>query len=233
MFSELLETAPRRERSFGGPIASVIVHAVVIAATILGTLHATERRAPPTPNILVFTDPGRSEPPPRTIAPPPDAIVAPLPPAGTMTLPPPVDVSGVLPPIDITARVVDAGDFRDTRVAGVPDGGVEGGTGPVNDGPYFEFQVERQVIASPGSPAPRYPELLRSGGVEGEVLVQFVVDTTGRAVPRSVRVLGSTHDLFTVAVRSALPDMRFLPAEIGGRKVRQLVQQRFSFATSH
>lgn len=233
MFSELLETAPRRERSIGGPAASVIVHAVVIVTTIFGTLHAAERRSMPTPDILVFTDPGWSEPPPRTIAAPPDATVATLPPDGALVLSPPVDIPGVLPAIDVTAAVVEAGDLRGTRVAGVPDGGVEGGTGPVPDGPYFEFQVERQVIASPGSPAPRYPELLRSGQVEGEVLVQFVVDTTGRAVRGSDKVLASTHDLFTVAVRSALPQMKFLPAEIGGRKVRQLVQQRFSFGTSH
>jgi protein TonB len=36
--------------------------------------------------------------------------------------------------------------------------------------------------------------------------------------------------MFEQAVRSALPNMRFLPAEIGGRKVKQLVQQPFVFA---
>jgi periplasmic protein TonB len=43
-------------------------------------------------------------------------------------------------------------------------------------------------------------------------------------------VLRASHDAFGQAVRTALPRMRFLPAEIGGRKVRMLVQQPFAFA---
>jgi protein TonB len=31
-------------------------------------------------------------------------------------------------------------------------------------------------------------------------------------------------------VKNALPRMRFIPAEVGDKKVRQLVQQPFSFA---
>jgi protein TonB len=43
------------------------------------------------------------------------------------------------------------------------------------------------------------------------------------------KVLKSSHDLFTNAVKQALTGMRFYPAEIGGRKVKQLVQQPFNF----
>jgi protein TonB len=98
------------------------------------------------------------------------------------------------------------------------------------DQPYFEFQVEKPVVQAPGSPTPRYPDILRQAGVEGEVLAQFVVDTTGRAESGSFKVLKSSHDLFAQAVRSALPGMRFIPAEVGGRRVKQLVQQPFAFA---
>ena len=35
--------------------------------------------------------------------------------------------------------------------------------------------------------------------------------------------------MFSLAVKNALPRMRFLPAEVGGRKVKQLVQQPFGF----
>jgi len=38
-----------------------------------------------------------------------------------------------------------------------------------------------------------------------------------------------SHELFTNSVNSALNGMRFYPAEIGGRKVKQLVQQPFNF----
>jgi protein TonB len=71
--------------------------------------------------------------------------------------------------------------------------------------------------------------MLRSANVEGEVLAQFVVDTTGRVEPNSIKILKSSHDLFTNAVQQALRTARYYPAEIGGRKVKQLVQQPFNF----
>jgi len=39
----------------------------------------------------------------------------------------------------------------------------------------------------------------------------------------------SAHSLFVEAVRQALRKSRYYPAEFGGRKVRQLVEQRFTF----
>ena len=66
-------------------------------------------------------------------------------------------------------------------------------------------------------------------GTSGSELIRFVVDTTGRAEMSSFKVLKSSHDLFTNSVKNALAQMRFYPAEIGGRKVKQLVQQPFNF----
>jgi protein TonB len=94
---------------------------------------------------------------------------------------------------------------------------------------YFEFQVERQALPLAGNPAPVYPPMLRSANVEGEVLAQFVVDTTGAVDMTTFRILKSTHDLFTSAVKALLPNLRFSPAEVGGRRVRQLVQMPFQF----
>lgn len=85
-------------------------------------------------------------------------------------------------------------------------------------------------MQAPNSPTPQYPDILRQAGVEGEALVSFVVDTTGRADVSSFKVIRATHDLFATAVKNALPRMRFIPAEVGDKKVRQLVQQPFSFA---
>ncbi|MGQ0649300.1 MAG: energy transducer TonB [Gemmatimonadaceae bacterium] len=62
-----------------------------------------------------------------------------------------------------------------------------------------------------------------------EVLEQFVVDSTGFVLPGSLRVLRSTDSLFTQAVRAGLPNMRFVPPEMNGRKVRQLVQQPYYY----
>jgi len=96
------------------------------------------------------------------------------------------------------------------------------------DQPYFEFQVEQAVTVS-GSVQPRYPDVLRRAGVEGEVLVQFVVGPDGRADVGSLKVLKQSHELFTQSVRNALPMMRFNAAKVGGRPVRQLVQAPFAF----
>ena len=65
--------------------------------------------------------------------------------------------------------------------------------------------------------------------MEGVVQVTFVVGTNGRVEPSSIKVSSTPHRLFSEAVRSALLDMRFRPAEVGGRSVRQLVAQSFQF----
>lgn len=95
---------------------------------------------------------------------------------------------------------------------------------------YFEFQVDKQVQPTrEGMVAPRYPKDLKAENVEGEVLMQFVVDTMGRAELNSMRVLKSSHPLFAEAVRESVRASQYLPAEVNGHKVRQLVQQPFSF----
>ena len=96
--------------------------------------------------------------------------------------------------------------------------------------PYFDFQVEKQVAPYAGIVLPKYPESLRSTKVEGEVLAQFVVDIAGCVDMGTFKVLRETHPLFTDAVKKALPLMRFTPAEVGGKKVRQLVQMPFQFS---
>ena len=94
---------------------------------------------------------------------------------------------------------------------------------------YFEFEVEKQVKGVPGNRPPRYPDRMRNARVEGEVLIQFVVDSLGVPDMNSVKVLRSTYPDFTMAVRTALPEFRFYPAQIAGRPVRQRVQMPFEF----
>ncbi len=96
---------------------------------------------------------------------------------------------------------------------------------------YFEFQVTKPVRQDTSvKVAPRYPPELKAAGVEGEVLIQFVVDTLGAPDVNSIKVLRSSHVMFTTAVTTAIPNMRFVPAGLNGRKVKQLVQQPFVFA---
>jgi TonB family protein len=107
--------------------------------------------------------------------------------------------------------------------------GNEEQTGQRTDQAYFEYQVEQPVTSMPGSSMPRYPDSLRTAGVEGEVLVQFVVDAEGRPEERTFKVLKANQEEFVLAIRAALPGMRFQAARKDGRAVRQLVQMPFMF----
>lgn len=106
--------------------------------------------------------------------------------------------------------------------------------------PYFEFQVERAVAFAPGTVGPAYPAALKAAKIEGQVLVQFVVDEDGIADVRSFKLLRLraennevVHQEFVDAVLDALPNMRFIPAQVGGRNVKQLVQLPFQFSLSN
>lgn len=234
MFDNLLETKKKKERTVGGTIISVVIHAVAIGAAVYGTLNAREAIIQkPKAEKVDFVEVKKEEPKqePEKAPPPPEVTVAPPPPKGFTVLSAPVNIPDVIPDIDLSKKVTDEADFSGKGVAGGVGRGVVGGTGSANnEGAYFEFQVEKTVLPNPSNPSPTYPSMLQSAGVEGRVLAQFVVDTSGRADMGTFKVLETSHELFSQAVRQALPRMRFFPAEIGGKKVRQVVQQPFTFA---
>lgn len=96
---------------------------------------------------------------------------------------------------------------------------------------YLEYETDKPALPLRGNRAPEYPDALRERRIEGEVLVQFVVDTMGRADMRTFRLLGPrrVYREFVESVINALPKMRFSPAERRGCKVKQLVQLPFAF----
>jgi protein TonB len=237
MFNNLIESKRKSQRSLGGTTFSIILHGVLIVLAVFATANAAIQEDDEVQEKIEFVEtpedtPEPDVPEPEPPPPPPDVVAAPPAPKGFQVLQAPVDIPDVIPEIDLTRKVTDELDFSGKGVAGGIAKGIEGAPPPpvVTDQPYFEFQVEKQVAAAPNSAQPRYPEMLRSAGIAGTVLAEFVVDTTGRVESGSFRVIESDHEQFTQAVRQALPRMRFYPAEIGGRKVKQLVQQPFVFA---
>jgi len=78
-------------------------------------------------------------------------------------------------------------------------------------------------------PEVAYPASLRASHVEGTVLAEFVVDTTGQVEPDRFTIVGSSDPLFTDAVRDAVRSAVYTPAMRKGRRVRQLVRQPFEF----
>jgi protein TonB len=100
-----------------------------------------------------------------------------------------------------------------------------------SDQTYLDFQVEK-TVRTKAQTSPVYPDLLRMAHVEGDVLVQFVVDEAGAPQMSTFKVLRSADAAFSESVRRAVSTSSFYPAEIKGKRVKQLVQQPFKFASS-
>lgn len=234
MFNNLIESKRKKQRSVGGATMSFILHLALGVAAVYVTAKTAVAEDEEVVEMIEFVEtPETPETPPEEPPPPPppDQVAAPPQPKGFQVLTAPIDIPDVIPEVDLTAKVTDELDFSGKGVAGGIAAGIEGAPAPVvTDQPYFEFQVEKSAERMPNSPAPEYPQMLRSAGIAGRVVAQFVVDTNGRVEMGTVDIIESDHEQFTQSLRRALPRMRFYAAEIGGRKVKQHVQQPFIFA---
>ena len=225
MLETLLESQSRKSRSAGGTTVSVAAHTLLIAGAVYATTQA--RPAPQRPREVIsrFYVPPSPTPTARSTP----ATTRQTRAAGRTLIFVEPKLSIDVPPIDVTGIVSRPDDFSATPI-GTASSVSTGQAGGGNDAaPLRADQVEKQVAVVPGAAPPRYPEVLRSAGVQGQVTALFVVDEQGRAEEQSVRFLRSDNSLFEDAVRVALRRMRFIPAEVGGRKVRQLVQMPFVF----
>lgn len=230
MFTQLVESKPAGRKRGGGTAVSFVVHYGVILVVLYTSAEARGVNEGPKPEKIVFVEPDKVDDPPKP-EPPPELVVAPLPARVAPPLTSPVDIPNVLPEIDLSRPPTDPLQFTGRR-GPVESAGIDSAADPVSrpDNAYREFEVDRPVTPAPNSAVPVYPDILRQAGVEGDVVVSFVVDTTGRVDIGTFKVIRKTHDLFVTAVHNALPRMRFIPAETSRGKVRQLVQQPFSFA---
>lgn len=236
MFDKLIESKAQRQRRFGGTAFSFVFHTILIAAAVQGTLQAGEKLEERREAKVEFVTVKKEEPPPPKEQPkvevPPDVVATPQPPKGFQILSAPIKIPDVIPDIDLNKAATREEDFTGKGQVGGTARGVTGGVAaPLNsDQPLFDFQVEKPASSNPSNQPPTYPNQLRAANIEGQVVAKFVVDTTGRADMRSFEIIKSDHEAFTSAVRNALPNMRFFPAELAGKKVRQLVQMPFQFS---
>lgn len=229
MLVKLPESAPDRKRSFGGTALSTLIHALLIGGVVATTGYTAQQALePPQPTEVIYVPVPEKQP---TVAPPetqrqqiPTDIETPLTPVEqTIDL---GRIPDVLPPPNTIIGTMREEEFRVARRDSVPVGPAIPATNEV----LTELMVERVVRPLAGNPAPRYPSMLASAGVEGVVYAQFVVDTAGRVEAESIRFPKSDHQLFERAVRDVLLRSRFTPAQVGNHAVRQLVEQAFSFA---
>jgi protein TonB len=231
MLSTLIESRRTRSRSRGATTISVIVHAVAIALVAAITAHVGDRSAAaaPVPDVVYFhpaeAAPSHKQPPPAGPQAPSEPKIPNVPvthvdvPRTIPTGVPPVDLS--VPPIDPSQFVIGPATDNSRYASGTASHS--------GSDTYSAWEVEKPVVPLSGNPKPEYPSMLQSGHVEGEVLAQFVVDTTGRVDMSTFRAIQSTNGLFVQSVRRALAEWKFRPAEAGGRKVKQLVQMPLSF----
>jgi len=229
MLNRLLESKANHERSIGGAVASVAAHTALIGLAIYATAQARVEAARPVQ--VVHFRPFQVAPATRPASSQPASGVLSKATARRLLVVNPA-VSITPAPVDIPLATIGPADFHRDAIGGGATFGA-GTTAP--NGTYGTFrsdQVEKQVSLISGSASPRYPEALRMAGVEGKVAAQFVVDVEGRVETGTVRLVRSDNALFDEAVRVALARMRFTPAEIAGRKVRQLVEMPFVFALS-
>ncbi|WP_412067148.1 energy transducer TonB [Rubrivirga sp. IMCC43871] len=122
------------------------------------------------------------------VPPPPPAPPAPPPPAPDAPPPPP-------PPPPPEPEPTEPEIFEVAEVQPVLQGGIE--------------DLQRRV---------EYPEFARRAGIEGQVVVQFVVDERGNVVdPVAVR---SPNELLSEAAIKAVRESRFTPGQQRGRPVK-------------
>ena len=230
MFGTLLESRAKRQRRAGSSIASIVIHTAVIGGAVMMTARETIDATPVATRTILILPVLRDPPPPRrttvapvtgTVAAPPSAYVV------RMPLVVPVDI----PPIDLTATPTPIGFDVRSMTRDVLTCGRNCGTGTPSDSSGNALWSANDVMMRLRDDpiAPRYPEALRRAGIEGTVVVKFAVDTTGRVDMRSIEVVRSTHEAFTVAVRESLEKLRFNPSMVGERRVRALAMMPFQF----
>ena len=226
MLQTLLESRSKKSRSAGGAIASVTAHSALIAAALYATAQARVPALEVPEHLSHYVPratPGRAASPASHAGKQSD-VAHRLP-----MFNPRINVDIIVPTIDMVPPTPSASDFSPSPFSD-PTATDRGAGRAIEGGGVLDAgQVDRQVSVLAGSQPPRYPEILRASGVEGQLTATFIVDEQGRVEEPSIRFAQAGNALFEDAVRVALRRMRFSPAEAGGRKVRQLVQMPFVF----
>lgn len=93
---------------------------------------------------------------------------------------------------------------------------------------YPECAVDRVAVIH-ARRYPDYPPMLAGAQVDGVVRVEFTISPSGAIDTAHVKVLRSTHDLFTRAVREAMATWTAEPARLGQRRVSERLEYEFRF----
>lgn len=100
------------------------------------------------------------------------------------------------------------------------------------DSVFTLIEVDSAATRYAWSAAPAYPQAMIDAKKEGFVKAQWIVDEAGYADTATFKLIDWTSEEFARAVRDALPFMRFSPAKVGSKVVKQWVEQEFTFRIS-
>ncbi|MFN2571295.1 MAG: energy transducer TonB [Gemmatimonadales bacterium] len=221
MFNNLIESnrKPNKKGAFGLGFVSLVGHSVIVLAAVVATLTAGQKKEENTlDTAMVFLNQDEQKKPEEA---PPIVDVPQL--KGFQTVVAPTDIPTNIPPINLQEHF-DPKDYTGTGV----EGGVGTGIVPSSDQVFMESVVEERPEVLSG-PALNYPDLLRQAGVQGRVLVQAIIDTTGRAEPPSVKIIQSPNPGFDQSAKQYVLRALFRPARVHGRAVRVLVNLPIDF----
>ena len=214
MFDVLIESKRKSEKkkALGVGAISLMLHTVLITGAIVATLTAgPSDTSTKVDTQMVFLNQQEKQPD----QPPPPQLDMQL--KGFQTVVAPTDIPTNIPPVNLQEHF----DPRDYSGVGV-EGGVATGIVPGAD-QVLSVDVVQVKPERLSGPPPQYPPLLQQAGIEGRVMVQAIVDTSGRIEPNSVRVVESANPGFDVPARNAVLKSLFRPGRVYGRAVRVLV----------
>jgi TonB family protein len=204
-----------------GGLISLLVHSAVIGGAIFATLSARQTTgAAKIDTALVYLP---QEPQHET--PPPPELQVPL--KGFQTVEVPATIPTAIPPVDLQEHF----DPKDFSGVGVEGGTATGVTPPSGDQVYSTLQVDQPPALLSAPPLDRdYPTLLRQAGIKGRVVIEAVIDTTGKAELTSIEVVQTPHPGFNEAAKRWMTRALFRPARKDGKPVRVLVRQAIDYS---
>jgi len=209
MFDLLPESQSRAPVPRWGLVVALTLHAGVLGGLLLRP--SSKARAEVPIISMAWPEPEPVIPRPESGLKPP--IVQPITP--TVPLPGPIENVPPLP----TPTVGEPGPI----VLPEPLGPVGSGTDPVP----AELLQDPPVLLT--APIPEYPRRLREAGIQGQVIVEAVVDTLGLVEPGSLRVVRADQADFEASALASIRAALFRPARVMGRPVRVLVRVPVSF----
>ncbi len=234
MFTTLLESGRRQRGPGRQSFVSFAIHLGLVFGAIGATRHVvTPASALPRVTQVVFVPPS---PTPAAAAPASQEEAGPVMPAPEVALPtitPPVVAPPEIPPVTAGPPVDPKRLAAMVREPGPITTGIGGGEPVLGDGQVF-LQAEADRIPEVAAGAEclgAYPAVMRSMGVPGRAVLEFVVEADGRVDPGTVRVVSATAPAFGQAAVEGVTGTRcrYRPGEYRGQPVRVLVRQAAGF----